>query len=227
MAWYAKKYGAYDIDSAEALNNATMIYNLYTSLGWSVNAICAVLGNMVAESGYNPWRWENDDVPYQDDSYAYGGGYGLVQFTPARKYIYDSNAQQMSGYAPNFYDVQGDATDGNAQMLFINQYADYYSTDDYPESYAEFKQSSADVGYLTEAWCYNYERPANPSASMEWRIDAAAYWYNIFSGTPPEPPEPPGPEPPEPTPSGPIDFIVMAAMKKKHRKPKQTYKSKY
>lgn len=225
MAWYAKKYGAYSRTDAEAQNNALMIYNLYTSLGWSINAICAVLGNMEAESGYNPWRWESDDVPYEYEAYNWGSGYGLVQFTPARKYIYDSNAQVLSGYAPNFYDVAGNATDGNAQMLFIDQYADYYATDSYPLSYDDFKTSTQSIDYLTAAWVYNYERPLDPSSTLTLRQEAANYWYTYLSGQP-EPPEPPGPgpDPPPPGPSGPIDFVVMSAVKKKRGAVKQAYR---
>lgn len=220
--WYAKKYGAYNRTDAEAENNATMIYNILTSLGWSLNPICAVLGNMEAESGYNPWRWEGDNVPYYSDAYGWGNGYGLVQFTPARKYIFDSNAQVLSGYAPNFYDVQGNASDGNAQMLFIDQYADYYATDDYPETYSQFKVSTKDIDYLTEAWCLNYERPYDPWGSMTERQNAARDWYDFLSDSPdpPEPPEPP--EPPGPEPSGPIDAGVLMFVTKR-KKAKQTY----
>ena len=217
MPWYAKKYGGYNRTDAEAENNALMIYNQLSALGWAINPICAVLGNMEAESGYNPWRWEDDDVPYQIDAYSYGGGYGLVQFTPARKYIYDANAQVLSGYGPNFYDVTGLVTDGNAQMAFVDQYADYQNRQAYPETYAEFKVSTQSIDYLTAAWLYNYERPLDPSATIAWRTEAANDWYDylINQPTPPTPPTPP-----EPT--GPIDFIVVAGRKK--RRAKQVYK---
>ena len=52
--WYAKKYGAYNRTDSEAENNAVMIYNALSARGWLINPICAVLGNMEVESGYNP-----------------------------------------------------------------------------------------------------------------------------------------------------------------------------
>ena len=158
-----------------------------------------------------------------------GTGYGLTQFTPARKYIFDPNAQNTPGYAPNFYDVVGNASDGGAQIIFLDEYADYYPTSDYPETYSQFKVSTISIDYLTEAWCLNYERPGDPWGSMLWRQEAANDWYDFLSSqpdppTPPEPPDPPHP----PVPSGPIDFVVTTGIiRKRHKRPKQTYKPKW
>lgn len=47
-------------DSSTALNmsqmqiNATYIYSALTNYGWTLNAICGVLGNMQSESSINP-----------------------------------------------------------------------------------------------------------------------------------------------------------------------------
>ena len=43
--WYAKKYGAYSRDSAEAKANAEEIYTVLAGHGWTVNAVSALLGN--------------------------------------------------------------------------------------------------------------------------------------------------------------------------------------
>lgn len=220
MAWYAKSTGAYAKEDAEAVNNAIEIYNTLGGRGWSINAVSAVLGNMEAESGYNPWRWEDDSVQSVDGSHYFSGGYGLPQFTPARKYIYNTNAQGYPGYAPNFSDQAGAATDGNAQILFIHYFADYYATDAFPESYEEFKASTQSIAYLTEAWCRNYERPQDPAATMALRITAAQYWYNILIDEP-EPPQPPGPDP---QPVDDVDIIMAAMLAKKRRRAKQTYR---
>ena len=152
---------------------------------------------MGAESGYNPWRWQSDKIGVSTGSPWTNKGYGLVQFTPGGKYINDSRAKAMPGYGPNFSDKVGNIADGNAQILFVDSYADYYPTGAYPMSFAEFKKSTSDPGTLAKAWLYNYERPADPVATESERAENGRYWFQVLSGEippdPPDPPDPPGP----------------------------------
>lgn len=177
-SWHAKTTGGYSRTSTEAFENAICTYAKLSALGWSLNAICAVYGNMEAESGYNPWRWESDSVPSYPSTPSYG--YGLPQFTPSSKYISSSYAQGYSDYSPNWSDHSGNPNDGNAQLQFIDKHADYYSTTSYPLSYADFKVSTNSAGDLAKAWLYNYERPADPSSTENARAAAAEYWYDIL-----------------------------------------------
>lgn len=196
MAWHVKVRGGYTITSTEAQENAQEIYAILYGLGWTVNAISGLLGNMDVESGYNPWRWQGDRIPSVTDSPWTNRGYGLTQFTPGGKYINNTQAQAIAGYGPNFSDVTGSQNDGYAQCHFIDGYADYYPTSAYPESYAAFKASDQTPAYLASAWLYNYERPENPGATESRRQAAANTWYEFLSGEkPPTPPDPPGPGP--------------------------------
>lgn len=191
LSWHAKPTGEYARTSTEALENAQLIYNYLSSRGWTINAVCGLLGSIDREGVYNPWRWESDII------HGAGGtsGYGLVQFTPASKYIQDSRAQAMEKYAPNYTGAANpQAHDGEAQLLFIDLYADYIATSAYPETFAQYKASTKDTEYLTRAWVANYERPQDPSATIQQRIEAAAYWYEVLQGYPP--PVPPGPTTP-------------------------------
>ena len=187
MAWHCKVSGAYARESTEAIENAKMIYGILSAQGWTLNAVCGVLGNMGAESGYNPWRWQSDKIGSSGGSPWTNKGYGLVQFTPGGKYINDTRAKAFSGYGPNFSDKRGNVNDGNAQMLFVDGYADYYSTSKYPISYAAFKVSTETPSYLAKAWLYNYERPGDPAATESARAANAEYWYQVLSGEPPTP----------------------------------------
>lgn len=181
--WHAKATGAYDRTSTEAIENAYCMADvLVGSLGWTNNALAGLLGNMSAESGYNPFRWEGDNVQSTGGSPWSGIGYGLVQFTPAGKYINSSAAKGYKGYGPNFSNQSGKATDGEAQLRFIDSTADYYPTSSYPESFSEFKKSTKDAGYLARAWLYNYERPLDPSATAAARAENASYWYSVLDG---------------------------------------------
>jgi peptidoglycan hydrolase-like protein with peptidoglycan-binding domain len=60
--------------------NALYIYKSMSSDGWTLNAICGILGNIQVESALNPARWQSGKV--KDSS-----GYGLVQWTPSTNYL--------------------------------------------------------------------------------------------------------------------------------------------
>lgn len=183
--WHAKASGAYARDSVEAYDNAMEIYGILSARGWTVNAVCGVLGNMGAESGYNPWRWQSDSIGASTGSPWTNKGYGLVQFTPASKYI--NNATGLTGYGPNFSDKVGLVTDGQAQMIYVDENADYYKTARYPLTYEQFKTSTLNSGYLAKAWLYNYERPADPSSTAESRAENGEYWFEVLDGSTPPP----------------------------------------
>lgn len=134
--WYAKPTGGYANTSTEAQSNATNIANLLTADGWSLKAICALLGNATGESGLNPWRWESDYVPTVtefeswDSTQAMSHGYGLFGFTPASNYINTNNSNTYFnyGYAPNFSNLGGNPNDGQAQtMYFVSTVANNWS----------------------------------------------------------------------------------------------------
>lgn len=207
--WHAKTYGAYARSSTEAFENAICVYNLLTSLGWTIQAMCAVYGNIEAESGYNPWRWEGDAVPSSNESPDYG--YGFPQFTPSSKYILDDNAQANTGYGPNYTDWAGNIFDGDSQLRFIDVYADY-STDNpygYNISYDEFKTGYYSPEYLAKAWLHNYERPGEQGTEVEeYRASIARYWYDILIEYDPSDPIPPEGGGGQPTPK-PVDDILF------------------
>ena len=181
MAWVAHVSNeSGSMTQSEMEQNATEIYNQLRGYGWTLNAICAVLGNMQQESYLNPAQWQ---IGYDIGSQS--AGYGLVQFTPSTKYTNWANEQ---GY---------DITDGEHQVYAIDTQpwgTEYIPTSDFPLSYSEFKVSDKDLDYLTEAFLRNYER-AGVSA-LESRQQYANDWYKFLSGE-----EPPTPDPPEPTPT--------------------------
>lgn len=196
MAWHNKATGPYARTSTEAIDNAWAVYAILYSLGWSMEAVCGVLGNIEAESGYNPWRWQSDIVLPQGDpriDYQNAHAYGLCQWDPAGKYI--SGGGGYAGYGPNYSDKTGSAWEGTAQMWFLSDNADYYPTSAYPLSYETYKHATVAQGYsveyLARAWFYNFER----GTWSDNRVTAAQYWYSVFGGDTPTPP----PDPPLPT----------------------------
>ena len=181
--WHNKHTGAYSRTSYEAQDNAVMAYKVLNARGWTLQAVSGLLGNIEQESGYNPWRWQSDDILSSSDTEAMQSsahGYGLLQYTPASKYNLSTYASGLQGFGPNYSDVSGSANDGTAQLIFCDTTEGYYPTTQYPMSFSEYKHSILSAADLAEVWLYNYERPLDPSATVAARRAAALYWYDIL-----------------------------------------------
>lgn len=179
MAWIYKvtnKAGQMSLE--EMQNNAIEVYNQLGSYGWSLNAICGVLGNMTHESYLNPAQTQ---IGYPIGTLK--GGYGLVQWTPARKY--------KEWAINNGHDI----ADGYWQLFDLDTQAhgvEYIKKSAYPLTYSEFKVSEETPAYLTEVFLKNYERAG--VEALQSRVEWANYWYEYLSGEePPVPPVPPTP----------------------------------
>ena len=147
MSWNAKQPGGYATTDSGAKQNANEMATILTPKGWALKSVCAMLGNVYIESGYNPWRWQGDDAPTQSEfenwtsSEALHHGYGLFQFTPANRYInnVNKNNYRNKGYSPKFLSVYAKPTDGQSQTLFMNDnlsaYWAYLFYSDYKEAF--------------------------------------------------------------------------------------------
>jgi hypothetical protein len=136
----------------QSLNNAQLVANHFLATGWTPQAISSLCGNMRHESSINPNIWE----------FGYGHsldrGYGLVQWTPASKYIDWANANGLV------------YSDGDSQLARIDYEQQngiqWISKTSFPLSFNEFTKSTETVDYLTEAFMNDYERP-NYTAGQE------------------------------------------------------------
>ena len=207
MAWHNKNTYGYVRTSQEAADNATMVMDILSSLGWGKAAICAALGNFEEESGYNPWRWQSETILPRNSANIgivcggnTGHAYGIMQSDPAANYIYRTEAQAFSGYGPNYSDQTGSAYDGTAQMHYLNWVCTNYSNGacgGWNENYlsaipfATFKAqtdlSNYTIDALTKIFHDGYERSARWSSTGATRIAAASYWWNYFQGYTPAP----------------------------------------
>ena len=218
MGWHAKPSGGYSLSSTEGRDNMDCIYGAFSSQGYTIQAIAAIIGNFNNESAMNPWRWQNDRV-------VYGAGYGLPQFTAARDYI---NLTGIPYHSPNLSvsEQTSGATpeDGEAQCYVIyndtlskwqsNIWRDYWSTSDYPTEYAYMQQLRNTYGRYISMDTFRQITDLEAATFIfnggyigEWSLNIAPRYrdaqtaYDYLSGhsppTPPTPPDPP-PEPPEP-----------------------------
>lgn len=216
--WNCKRLYGYSRTDLEAQQNAVMCWAVLAAEGWTLNAVCGLWGNVEAESGFNPWRWQGDyavgeaailrsDSPLIDVQSAHA--YGLCQWDPAGKYI-NGGGNEYPGFGPNYSDRQGSLYDGTAQLLFLNSEADYSPTGSYPISYYDYKHSIADPRELGKAWLLNFERPYDQGeGAQNLRASNALWWWNFLSPetpiSPSDPIEPIAPPAPPPLPPQPWD----------------------
>ena len=228
MGWYAKPSGGYDPHSVAGLMNIDAFRSQFPT--WTTESIAGMLGNVLAESGLNPWRW-------QRDTYNTSGGYGLFQFTPASGYL------ALSGVTPNLSttDTTPGATpeDADRQIQAFrtdelgkwnsSAWRSYWDTTTYASLYAYRTQclndwghgngisiaefsDCADVYAATFLFLACFEGPAVPN--IDERNRNAKVMYHILTGQDPTPPYiPPDPEPPSPEPI-PLEYWLIAVLKK-------------
>lgn len=190
------------LTEAEMRANGIEIYQYFSSYGWSINAICAMLGNMQSESGVNPGIWEGL-TPYS-------GGYGLVQWTPYSKYKNWAGAQWENNGPLECARVIFEFNNGLqwSTQLAWEQYK-------YPDQ-AAFPYSNEDISYLAWVWLQNYERPAN--FDQPQRAAQALDWYNYITGEQPPIPIPPDPQPPDPEAGAKIPIWLMFKLEENNGK---------
>lgn len=151
------------LTQSQMASNAQYILNYLRVRGWTKNAVCGMLGNMQTESTINPGLWQSFQANNMNV------GFGLVQWTPASKFINWANENGL-----NHLNIDSQLM----RILYeVENKIQWYSTSNYPMSFVNFTQSTQSPSYLAAAFIYNYERPASYS-TLSTRQSQANYWYN-------------------------------------------------
>lgn len=164
-------YGSYFNESVSLTNeqqkvNVKYIYTYLKRKGWTVQAVSALCGNMQAESALNPGRWQSNDIGNTSM------GYGLVQWTPATKYIDWCNGSDPSEMDNNL-----------ARIIYeVENKIQWYATDSYNLTFEEFTKSTDSPYNLAIAFLLNYERPADQSGSVQHLRGTYANQWSAFLG---------------------------------------------
>ena len=172
--------------TTEIINNTWEVYNYLNPLGFTLESICGIIGNMRSESYLNPGQQELN----QGGSFSYG--YGLIQWTPATSLI-------------NY--VNGNWYDGNLQMdLVVREIrrdpdvtGRWIPTADYPYYYNEFI-ALTNIATATKAYFHERERGTWSNVRLQYANES----YQILTGSPPPP-----------TPPGTFDILFYGGAKKK------------
>ena len=217
MAWHAKPYGAYDLSSQDGIDNVWALYDYFHAHNDKTEAIAGMGGNIQGESGFNPWRWQRSASTGHDEVNL-SRGYGLYQWTPASRYVYD--ASSIPGHSPNMSVSEvdgGNVSDAVAQCVcfssnYLNKWINEawnsrWSTTQYATLYAmrnemvrlygsndrlslsQFSQID-NVAYATLAILVCFEHPPVPNYDERYALSSVV--YQILTGQPPTPPAPIG-----------------------------------
>lgn len=199
-------------------NNAQIIYTMCHGMGWTLNAVASLLGNIQAESALNPGTTETSGMAKGQD------GTGLLQWTSTSSDTVNPLLQALT----TLYSTTGNWYDGTRQMNVL--FAEYQQTNqnqNEPDkhnwgiqgqwinsdgssygfnltrlNWYDWAHSTADLETLTKSFMISYERPSyNPDINhWQTRVQNANYWYSFLQGYDP------GPVPPGPTPEPPAGF---------------------
>lgn len=175
MEWI---FGNRYLSEFEMQNNAGIVKWYLEAFGWSLEAICGMLGNMESESTINPGIWQSLNEGNMS------GGFGLVQWTPATNFT-------------NWADDEGiEWTNGYAQLIWINDetvnFGQWIATEDYPLSFDEFKTSTKSPEFLASAFLKNFER-AGVEVEDQRRVNARKWYVLLSDSEPGNPSEPDNP----------------------------------
>lgn len=156
----------------DSQNNAYCVANNLLLKGWSINAICGVLGNMTIESFISPTFKE------------YGGdGYGLVQWTPSTNitnYMQKKNSNWRSSV-----DVQGNLQCDRLEDERHDNPREWYVFNNVPAQFRTystmdaFATGTSDPAKMAGCFVYCYERPGNYSTLAD-RQKYARYYWNLL-----------------------------------------------
>lgn len=172
-----------NLTAEEADNNVIAMAERLLVRGWTKPPIAAAAGNMWVESHVNPGCWQYGH--YEDLDW----GYGLGQWTPARKL---KNWAEALGII-----WRGD---GDNQLRFLDETPGQWNASydpgapsvTPPVTFEEFKTADLDVRTLSNYWMYYWEQPAYASSAetKQLRADKAEHYLELIGGVSPTPPKP-------------------------------------
>ena len=160
------------LNQSEMENNAIFVWNTFNNMntGWTLNAVCGMLGNMQSESTINPGIWENLTPFWR--------GYGLVQWTPYTNYANWAGTGWQDNGPKECQRIEYERLNGLEWIVDPN----------YPYNYDfnTFHSSLDTPGDLAKAFLVNYERPIASVVPTQLPIRAqqAEDWFTFLSGQP-------------------------------------------
>lgn len=151
-------------------NNAEKAYNFLIAHGYTPEQAAGIVGNMILESGVGPERLQGTGLNERtsaDQARDSSQGWGIVQWTPAGKFINNAGGDPNSLDTQLNYLVAGDKLNGGATEA------------------SGVVKATKTVDEATQAFGQYFEAPLDLSASIETRKKFAnAIYEQATKGTP-------------------------------------------
>lgn len=150
------------LNMSEMTDNAQYIMDYLIAKGWTKNAISGMLGNMQTESTINPGIWQSLD---EGNTRL---GFGLVQWTPATKYL---DWAKSKGLTPT-------TLDANLQRILyeVENNIQWIKSGYTFKQFTQSKDTPYNLGLL---FLQAYERPKESNQPV--RGIQAETWYKVLS----------------------------------------------
>lgn len=210
-----------ELPSPMQLKNANLIKSFFENEGWTLNAICGILGNMQAESTINPgfiqetnrYRLPNSANDISDVPNSVMKNFFMEYYGATRK-AFAIGLVQWDGYSNSWGEKQQKLVayairnnynwyDGVCQLYRLRgewqKDAQYHffnpvTIQGTRYTFENYVTSTEDAHTLARAWQAGYERNAG---SLGFRGANAEWWYGYFTDASAPPPV----EIPDPTPA--------------------------
>jgi len=169
------------LSEEQKIVNAEFIFDYLFDLGWSIQAIAAVLGNIERESQLNPATYQGNVRDFNKRL-----GYGLFQWTPQREFLKDEAGR-------DYYDKMAQE---NPHLLILEQ-LDFFITTrrdrwysdlavrgyeaPYAMNFSDFIKSTTCPRELAVIFQTHYLRSSNSAEGRIIRTDNAEKWFEYFS----------------------------------------------
>ena len=179
-------------DDEDKMNaNAEFIHDYLSKKGWTLQAICAFLGNIYQESKLNPAGYQDDDRNIDENN---GIGYGLVQWTPANDFfkyteLDQDSADELAENDPaKLIEIQLDLLTLECTEFQSGEGRKWYPTSGvntykspYEMSFNEFITSTNSIEELTLVFHGHRLRSSDGPEGRQKRIKYAYDWYDYFN----------------------------------------------
>lgn len=176
MAWQAVWTNSLDaLTQSQREQNVDIIYAYFNALGWEINPIAAMLGNMHVESQLNPAQWEHGYPIYNPGN----TGFGLSQWTPWTKIRDAIGSDWETNYNGQLDRINYEAQPENqgVQWIPVSAYSNY--------TFQQFAHDTThNLEWLVGCYEYSYERG---TPAIQQRLGYAQAWLTYMQTHPPGP----------------------------------------
>lgn len=186
------------------------VYDFLYKKGVPHITICAIMGNITGESGWNP-----DSIEHGS-----GIGFGLCQWSFSRRETlegYGTTLQHQCEFLWTELTGENKNITGASYQWISNPADSVDGGEGFSFSNSDFMSGNGNLATLTKAFCYCWERPAYATNHLDsTRIPSAESFYNSMSYSGSGGGETPDPEPEEPDiPDEPEEPEEITTIKKK------------